>query len=142
MNEKIVFTNGIFDLIHGGHIRLLRYAKSLGTTLVVGINSDESTKRLKGPLRPILSQDTRFAIISELKCVDEAIVFYEDTPEKLIEQIQPDILIKGPEASDCFIPGSDFVLSCGGKVIIPDWHILESTSSIIRKIRNGNPITS
>lgn len=131
----IVFTNGVFDIIHGGHISLLKYARSLGDCLMIGINSDSSVKRLKGPTRPIQHESTRFAILKELRCVDEVILFYEDTPEKLIQSIKPNVLVKGPEANNLAIPGADFVLSMGGKVITPDWPITESTTKIISKIR-------
>lgn len=131
---KIVFTNGVFDIIHDGHIRLLKWARSHGGKLIVGINSDESAKRLKGPTRPIFNSVQRVAILSELKCVDKVYVFIEDTPERLIQELNPNILVKGPEARGTNIPGACFVMNNGGEVITPDWVIEESTSLIVQRV--------
>lgn len=131
---KLVFTNGCFDILHGGHISFLRYARSLGDSLIVGLNSDESIRRIKGPTRPIQNQITRSKILLELKSVSNVILFNEDTPEELIKYIKPDILVKGPEAAKTIIPGAGFVKSYGGKVIVPSWNICESTTAIIQKI--------
>lgn len=130
----IVFTNGVFDIIHGGHISLLKYAHSLGDKLIVGINSDDSVRRLKGPDRPIQNQITRSIVLLEMRCVDQVVIFDQDTPEDIIKRIQPNILVKGPEAANSLVPGAEFVISHGGKIIIPNWPIKESTTQIINKI--------
>src|ERR1700759_762483 len=93
--EKVVFTNGCFDIIHPGHVDLLNRAKALGTKLVVGINSDASVKAIKGPQRPYLNQDDRVELLKGLRAVDEVYVFDEPTPARLIEEIKPDVLVKG-----------------------------------------------
>src|SRR6185503_16796517 len=93
--ETVVFTNGCFDLLHAGHIDLLRRAKSLGTRLVVGINSDESVRKIKGPDRPFTNQDERAELLSAISVVDEVVIFDEPTPERLIKDLKPDILVKG-----------------------------------------------
>lgn len=131
---KTVFTNGVFDIIHDGHIRLLKWARSYGDKLIVAINSDESAKRLKGLTRPIFSERQREAILLELRCVDEVIIFAEDTPERLIQELEPDVLVKGPEARRNNIPGACFIMNNGGEVITPDWIIEESTSLIVQRV--------
>lgn len=129
-----VFTNGVFDILHSEHLQFLEYAKSLGDTLIVAINSDASTKRLKGLTRPIFTADQRMKLLMGLRCVDVVHIFNEDTPEQLIQLIRPDILIKGPEAANAEIPGAKFVESIGGKVITPNWTVTESTTKIIRRV--------
>lgn len=132
----LVFTNGCFDIIHSEHIRLLKYARSLGDRLVVGINSDDSVQRIKGPNRPIQSVITRTVILEELRCIDQVCIFSDKTPERLIKFIKPDILVKGPGEKGKDIPGAEFVKSYGGRVIIPDWPINESTSRILEKLQS------
>lgn len=112
----VVFTNGVFDILHVGHIDLLRKAKSFGDVLVVGLNSDASVRRLKGPSRPINKQKDRAAILSALKSVDCVCVFGEDTPRNLIQVLQPDVLVKGAEYALDVIVGADLVKTWGGKV--------------------------
>lgn len=129
----IVFTNGVFDIIHSGHVKLLQYARELGDRLIVGINSDWSTRRLKGITRPIFNEQQRKEILLGIRWVDEVRIFAEDTPERLIQEISPNILVKGPEARCAIIPGAGFVKLHGGKVITPDWEVSESTSSIINR---------
>lgn len=114
--EKVVFTNGCFDLLHPGHIDLLRRARSLGTRLIVGINSDESVRQIKGNGRPIMNQDDRAAVLSALRFVDEVVIFDEPTPESLIKEIKPDVLVKGGDWSKSEIIGADFVVANGGEV--------------------------
>lgn len=133
MTSITVFTNGVFDIIHSGHVKLLQFAKSHGDHLVVGINSDESAKRLKGPTRPIFNEKHREEILMALKCVYDVFIFDEDTPERLIKEIKPDVLIKGPDAKLGAIPGADLV----PKVICPDWPVVESTTLIIQKVFFG-----
>ncbi|HMS09678.1 MAG TPA: adenylyltransferase/cytidyltransferase family protein, partial [Pyrinomonadaceae bacterium] len=111
-----VFTNGCFDILHPGHVSLLDRARSLGDRLVVGINSDESVRKIKGPGRPVVGQDSRKAVLLALRAVDEVVIFEELTPEKVIHNIKPDILVKGGDWSEDEIIGADFVKGRGGKV--------------------------
>ena len=139
--DTVVFTNGCFDLLHPGHVDLLKRAKALGTRLVVGINSDESVRRIKGAGRPFLNQTERAALLSALESVDEVIVFDELTPENVIREVDPDVLVKGGDWKPDEIIGSDFVLAKGGQVhSLP---LLEgySSSGLVEKIqlpRNGS----
>lgn len=112
----IVFTNGCFDILHPGHVALLESARALGSRLIVGINSDESVRKIKGPSRPMQDQDARKAVLLALSSVDEVIIFDETTPENLIRQLRPDILVKGGDWSPSEIIGSDLVESYGGTV--------------------------
>ena len=130
-NKKVVFTNGVFDLIHSGHVDYLSKAKKLGEVLIVGLNSDESVKRIKGDKRPILKQEERAFILSNLKPVDYVVFFDEDTPEKLISEIIPDILVKGADWSVDKIVGKDLVEKNGGKVMNIEFVNDQSTSRII-----------
>lgn len=131
--KKIVFTNGCFDLLHVGHIRYLQQAKSLGDCLVVGINSDESVKRLKGPTRPIQNENDRAEILAALGCVDFTILFSEDTPLELIKKVKPQLLVKGGDWKIEQIVGSDFVLAHGGEVRSLQFVDGRSTTNIIEK---------
>lgn len=115
--EKVVFTNGCFDLIHPGHVDLLERAKKLGTRLIVGINSDESVKAIKGASRPFLAQNDRAAILKALRSVDEVLIFEELTPENLIKEIKPHVLVKGGDWAEDEIIGAEFVRSYGGEVV-------------------------
>jgi len=130
-SKKIVFTNGVFDLIHAGHVDYLSKAKNLGDVLIVGLNSDDSVKRIKGDKRPILKQDERAFILSNLKPVDYVIFFDEDTPEKLISEIIPDILVKGADWAIEKIVGKDVVEKNGGRVMNIEFINDQSTSKII-----------
>ena len=114
--QKIVFTNGCFDLLHIGHVRYLQEAKKQGDLLLVGVNSDRSVSALKGPQRPIQTEKDRAEILAALGCVDFTVIFDEDTPEKLIHQVKPDVLVKGGDWKIEQIVGSDFVLASGGEV--------------------------
>lgn len=136
-NKKIVFTNGCFDLLHIGHIRYLKEARKLGDFLVVGINSDSSVKELKGPTRPIQNQDDRAEILSSMEAVDATIIFSESTPERLIKNIKPDILVKGGDWTVDQIVGGHFVQSYGGKVMSLQFVEGKSTTKIIEK-SSGN----
>ncbi len=135
-NRKIVFTNGCFDILHVGHIRYLKEAKSLGDILVVGVNTDNSVKKLKGPARPIQNENDRAEILSSLESVDFVVLFSEETPEKLIHSVRPDILVKGGDWKIQDIVGSDFVLSYGGEVRSLQFVNGKSTTSIIEKTKN------
>ena len=136
--EKIVFTNGCFDLIHPGHIDLLERAKKLGTKLIVGINSDKSVSAIKGTGRPFQSQEERKNILENLKPVDEVIIFDDLTPENLIKKIKPDVLIKGGDWNKNEIIGADFVLNSGGEVFSLPLKNGYSSSKIVEKIQLSN----
>ena len=135
-NKKVVFTNGCFDLLHIGHVTYLEEAKKLGDVLIVGINTDESVKKLKGPTRPIQNENDRSEILAALKSVDHTILFGEETPLDLIKQIKPDVLVKGGDWKIEQIVGSDFVMSNGGKVYSLNFFQGKSTTSIIEKSKN------
>lgn len=132
---KIVFTNGCFDIIHAGHVSYLARARELGDCLVVGLNSDASVKRIKGPGRPVNSQYARAAVLGALACVDHVVVFEEDTPLSLIERVRPDVLVKGGDWAVENIVGADAVMSSGGKVMSIPFEDGYSTTAIIEKIR-------
>ena len=132
--KTLVFTNGCFDIFHAGHADLLHYAKSRGDILVVGINSDESVKRLKGKGRPINNLLMRTKVLSSIIDVDYIVCFEEDTPERIIKEIHPDVLIKGGDYNTDSIVGSDFVLSNGGKVETMPVHFHQSTSKILSSL--------
>jgi len=133
--KKIAFTNGCFDLFHRGHLHLLKEAKKFGDILIVGINSDRSTRRLKGKERPFISQSDRARIIAELDCVDHVVIFDEDTPLELIKEIKPDVLIKGSDYTVDQIVGKDIVESYGGKVQIVKLIVGYSTSMLVNKVK-------
>ena len=135
-NERIVgFTNGCFDLLHLGHLSLFKEAKKNCDYLIVGLNSDSSIKRLKGKLRPINNQDTRYEILKSILYIDEVIIFNEDTPIKLIEKISPDLLIKGSDYLEEEIVGADFVKKNGGKILRVNLIPNNSTSNTINKLK-------
>ena len=133
---KIVFTNGCFDILHIGHVKYLNEAKKLGDVLIVGVNSDESVKRLKGPDRPINNLEHRMYILDNLKCVDFVVPFWEDDPRELIKIIKPDFHVKGSDYKNKFIIERETVEKQGGKVVLID--IVEdiSTTKIIEKVKN------
>jgi rfaE bifunctional protein nucleotidyltransferase chain/domain len=133
-NKKVVFTNGVFDIIHSGHVDYLIKAKTLGDVLIVGLNSDDSVRRVKGEKRPLISQTDRAFILSNLKPVDYVVIFEEDTPLEIIKAIVPDILVKGADWSPDKIVGSDIVLNNGGEVKNISFVNEQSTSRIIDTI--------
>ncbi|MFN3568378.1 MAG: D-glycero-beta-D-manno-heptose 1-phosphate adenylyltransferase, partial [Caldimicrobium sp.] len=135
--QIMVFTNGCFDILHSGHVDYLQRARSLGDFLVVGLNSDSSIKRIKGPSRPILPEKLRIETLSALACVDYIVLFEEDTPEKLIQTLKPDILVKGADWEEDKIVGASFVKSYGGRVIRLEFNYEISTSLIIEKIKKS-----
>ena len=114
--RKIVFTNGCFDVLHFGHIHYLLKAKELGDILVVGLNSDDSVRRLKGPARPVNGEKERAFVLAALSCIDYVTLFEEDTPEELIKVVRPDVLVKGGDYDISTIVGADFVQRNGGTV--------------------------
>lgn len=130
--RKIVFTNGVFDIIHRGHVEYLAKARSFGDLLIVGLNTDASVRRLKGKGRPIQSQADRAAILLALKSVDYVVLFSDDTPAKLIEIVRPDVLVKGADYSLSDIVGAEFVKSCGGSVKRVRLVKGRSTSALVR----------
>jgi D-beta-D-heptose 7-phosphate kinase/D-beta-D-heptose 1-phosphate adenosyltransferase len=134
--HKIVFTNGCFDLFHAGHLDLLRQTSSLGEVTVVGINSDESVRRLKGPKRPIIALADRIAVLAALNFVDYIVPFSEDTPLNLIKEVQPDVLVKGEDWAGKEVVGSDVVNARGGRVQFAKFVPGISTTSLIKKIRD------
>ncbi len=133
--KKIVFTNGVFDLLHPGHLRYLQHARSLGDALVVGVNSDRSVRANKGPGRPITTEDERAEVLAALACVDGVVVFDEDTPHDLIAALQPDILVKGADWADDCIVGRDIVEARGGRVVRVAIEPGHSTTAIIQRIK-------
>lgn len=133
MGDKIVFTNGCFDMLHTGHVHLLASCCNYGNRLIVGLNSDESVKRLKGPARPINSQQSRAIILAATQFTDAIIVFEQDTPLQLIEGIKPDVLVKGGDWAKKDIVGSSFVERYGGEVKTVPYLDGFSTTQIIAR---------
>ena len=132
--KRIVFTNGCFDLLHIGHVRYLEEAKAMGDVLVVGVNSDTSVRKLKGPNRPILPEDERTEILSGLGCVDYVTLFDEIDPLKLITSLRPDVLVKGGDWTKEQIVGRDEVERSGGEVFVIPFVKRASTSNLIETI--------
>ena len=135
--EHIVFTNGVFDLLHRGHVEYLEAAAALSDRLVVGVNSDGSVRRLKGPERPLVPEDERAELLAALECVDLVVIFDEDTPERLIRDVAPDVLVKGGDWSLDRIVGREFVEARGGRVLSVPLREGLSTSRIVERIRAG-----
>jgi len=132
--RKVVFTNGCFDILHVGHIELLEAARRLGDVLIVGINSDASVRRLKGPHRPVTDETDRARILAALAVVDFIVIFGEDTPQVLIGEIIPDILVKGGDYNLDTIIGRDIVESHGGQIVVFPLVQGKSTSDLINKL--------
>ena len=135
--EKVVFTNGVFDLLHRGHAEYLAQARALGNRLVVGVNSDASVRRLKGPARPIVTAADRAALLEALASVDLAVIFDDDTPARLIEAVRPDVLVKGGDWAVERIVGREFVESYGGRVLSIPLREGCGTSALVERIRAG-----
>jgi D-beta-D-heptose 7-phosphate kinase / D-beta-D-heptose 1-phosphate adenosyltransferase len=134
--RKIVFTNGCFDILHAGHVACLEGAKRLGDLLVIGLNSDASVRGLKGDARPVIDQENRATLLAALACVDVVVIFDEPTPEALIRQLGPHVLVKGGDYTVDQIAGADFVLSQGGQVLaLPLVPGLSSTAILERNAR-------
>jgi rfaE bifunctional protein nucleotidyltransferase chain/domain len=134
--QRVVFTNGCFDLLHPGHIHSLESARSLGDALIVGINSDASIRQLKGPGRPVLSELERAEILASLESVDAVVIFDEPTPQRVIAALLPDVLVKGGDWPDDKIVGREEVEAAGGKVVRAEIVQGYSTTDILKKIRS------
>ena len=132
---RVVFTNGVFDLLHPGHVDVLVGARRLGDALVVGINSDSSVKRLKGPDRPLRSDADRGYVLGALEAVDAVVVFGEDTPLELIRHLRPDVLVKGGDYTEETIVGARDVVAWGGRVVVVPLRAGHSTTSTIARLR-------
>ncbi len=132
--KKVVFTNGCFDILHAGHARYLKKARALGDLLVVGLNSDSSIHKIKGPGRPIVPEKDRAELLSALAAVDYVVIFRSETPIKLIEAILPDVLVKGADWKNGEIVGEEVVKSRGGKVVRIPLAKGRSTTDVIKKI--------
>jgi D-beta-D-heptose 7-phosphate kinase/D-beta-D-heptose 1-phosphate adenosyltransferase len=141
--KKVVFTNGCYDLLHPGHIRLLESARSLGDVLILALNTDDSVRRLKGPARPLLDQNQRSGLALRLQAVDAVTFFDEDTPRELIAAVLPDVLVKGADWSH-FIAGREEVEAAGGEVralpIEPGYSSTNIEQEILRRGNAGNPV--
>ena len=133
----VVFTNGVFDLLHPGHVRYLQDARRLGALLIVGVNSDRSVRAIKEPGRPLNPEDERAEVLLSLECVDAVVVFYEDNPHRLIEAIQPDVLVKGADWGPTEIIGRDVVEARGGRVVRIDLAPGYSTTELIRRVQTS-----
>jgi len=133
-NKKVVFTNGVFDILHAGHVDYLTKTKAKGDNLIVAVNSDSSVKKIKGELRPIVPQDERAFIISSLKPVDYVVIFNEETPYEIIKKIIPDVLVKGSDWPVENIVGRDIVEANGGKVETIEFINDRSTTNIIKTV--------
>jgi rfaE bifunctional protein nucleotidyltransferase chain/domain len=135
--QRIVLTNGCFDVLHSGHTRYLNQAKQLGDVLVVALNSDESVRRLKGPGRPINNSADRAAVIAALSCVDYVTIFDTPTASPLISQLQPDVYAKGGDYTPEMLSEADAVAEYGGRVAILDYVAERSTTAVVQRIRDG-----
>ena len=133
--KRVVFTNGCFDLLHPGHIESLETARGLGDVLIVGLNSDEGVRRLKGPGRPVYPAEERAEILASLECVDAVLIFEEQTPQRVIAALLPDVLVKGGDWPGNQIVGREEVEAAGGKVVRVEVVEGYSTSEILKKIR-------
>jgi rfaE bifunctional protein nucleotidyltransferase chain/domain len=133
-NEKLVFTNGVFDILHAGHASYLTEARNAGDALIIGLNSDASVRAIKGPNRPIQQEADRALLLASLKCTDAIVIFDEETPFEIIRFVLPDILIKGADYSRETIVGADVVEAHGGRVLTVPLAEGRSTSGIVERI--------
>lgn len=134
---RLVFTNGVFDLLHPGHVDVLLGARRQGDALVVGLNSDASVRRLKGPERPVRSEAERAYVLAALSMVDAVVIFEQDTPLELIRTLRPDVLVKGGDYSEATIVGAPDVRGWGGDVVVIPLTPGQSTTAIIERLRHG-----
>lgn len=135
---SVVFTNGVFDLLHRGHVDVLTAARAEGARLIVGVNSDDSVRKLKGPTRPIRSEADRAYLVAALECVDCVVIFGEDTPRELILALRPDVVVKGGDYDEDTIVGAREVQSWNGRVVVVPLTPGHSTTSIIEKLSGEN----
>lgn len=136
-DRTVVFTNGCFDLLHKGHLHLLREAKNQGDYLIVGLNTDDSIRRIKGGSRPVKNEENRSAVLDALEMVDAVVLFEEDTPKRLIELLSPDVLVKGSDYEPDEVVGAEHVQAEGGRVYLVDLLPGQSTTSIVETIRQS-----
>ena len=135
--RTVVFTNGVFDLLHPGHVRYLQQARALGHALIVGLNSDRSVRANKGPERPVNPQQERAEVLLALACVDAVVIFDEETPHAIISRVQPDVLVKGADWGSNDIVGRDVVEARGGRVVRIELAPGYSTTKLIRRVQGG-----
>jgi D-glycero-beta-D-manno-heptose 1-phosphate adenylyltransferase len=135
--KKLVFTNGSFDILHRGHVTYLEFARQQGDALIVGLNSDDSVRRYKGPTRPVNPQDDRAHVLAALRAVDGVVIFDEDEPRDLIEKILPHVLVKGRDWAH-YVSGREIVESHGGQVVLADMVEGRSTTNVIERIRQSD----
>ena len=135
LRGPLVFTNGVFDLLHPGHVDVLTGARAEGAHLLVGLNSDDSVRRLKGPERPVRSEAERAYVLAALECVDAVVLFAEDTPRDLVRHLAPDVIVKGGDYAPDTVVGASDVVAAGGRVVIIPLTPGQSTSGIIEKLR-------
>jgi D-beta-D-heptose 7-phosphate kinase/D-beta-D-heptose 1-phosphate adenosyltransferase len=135
--ERVVFTNGVFDLLHRGHVEYLEEARALGDRLVVGLNTDASVRRLKGSRRPLVPETERAVVLAALECVDLVVPFEDDTPAKLIEAVTPEVLVKGGDYRPDQIVGREWVEAHGGRVVAVPYRPGLSTSALVERILAG-----
>jgi D-beta-D-heptose 7-phosphate kinase/D-beta-D-heptose 1-phosphate adenosyltransferase len=135
--KRIAFTNGVFDILHPGHVRYLQAARAHGDLLIVGVNSDASVRRSKGPERPINPQEERAEVLAALACVDAVSIFDEDTPAAIIRRVQPDVLVKGADWPADQIVGRDTVEARGGRVVLEKVEQGYSTTALIQRIKGS-----
>ena len=135
--RALVFTNGVFDLLHPGHVDVLVAARREGDALVVGLNSDESVRRLKGPTRPIRVEAERAYVVAALSMVDAVVVFDEDTPLDLIRELEPDVLVKGGDYTESTVVGAPDVRARGGRIVIVPLTEGHSTTALVEKLRGS-----
>jgi D-glycero-beta-D-manno-heptose 1-phosphate adenylyltransferase len=136
--QRIVFTNGVFDLLHPGHVRYLEHARRLGDVLIVGVNADQSVRRNKGPGRPITPEYERAEVLAALACVDAVVIFEEETPAEIVRLVQPDVLVKGADWPADQIVGRDTVEARGGRVVLVPTEEGHSTTAIVNRIRRDS----
>jgi rfaE bifunctional protein nucleotidyltransferase chain/domain len=135
--RRLVFTNGVFDLLHPGHVDILLAARREGDALVVGINSDASVRRLKGPSRPVRNESERAYVVAALGAVDAVVVFEQDTPLELIRELAPNVLVKGGDYTESTVVGAPDVRARGGKVVIVPLTPGQSTTALVEKLRGA-----
>ena len=135
--RRVVFTNGVFDILHPGHVRYLQHARALGDVLIIGLNADASVRRNKGPARPINPEHDRAEILEALECVDAVVVFEEDTPAEIIQTLQPDILVKGADWAEDAVVGRETVEARGGHVVRVAVEPGFSTTRILERIKGA-----